>query len=261
MIKKVFLNKNLITILGIVVLIVILFFFYSKRVNDSINPITVPYAKEQIASGVQITKDMVGSTSVPPSMLSGDVIESVSDVVGKYTSADTFIPAGSLFYRRNVVEKESLPANIILDYPEGYVLYNLDVNVETTYGNSIYPGNYIDIYLKAQTKSFTGQEETKQSRVVLGKFIENVQVIAVKDASGRPVFQDLDQKRTPAIIVFAVPEEYYILLKKSEYLRTYSSELIPVPTNESLKNEPGDINISSQSLKDWINSVTVWTDM
>ena len=37
------------------------------------------------------------------------------------------------------------------------------------------------------------------------------------------------------MIVFAVPEEYYILLKKAEYLRTYDSTLIPVPTNEGLK--------------------------
>ena len=26
---------------------------------------------------------------------------------------------------------------------------NLSVNTESTYGNSVYPGNYIDIYLKA----------------------------------------------------------------------------------------------------------------
>ena len=261
MIKKILTNKNLVTVLAIIVLFVILFFYYSKRVNDSINPTIVPYAKVEIASGIQITKDMVGTTSVSPSMLRGDVIESQSDVVGKYSNADTIIPKGSLFYRRNVVEKEALPANIILDYKEGYVLYNMSVSVESTYGNSIYPGNYIDIYLKAQTKSLTGDNDASEKKVVLGKFIENVQVIAVKDSTGRPVFQELDEERTPAMIVFAVPEEYYVLLKKAEYLRTYKSELIPVPTNESLKNEPGDINISSESLKDWINSVTVWTDM
>ena len=60
------------------------------------------------------------------------------------------------------------------------------------------------------------------------------------------------------MIVFAVPEDYYILLKKASYLRTYDSTLIPVPTNESLKDNPGDLEISSTQLRDWINKVTVW---
>ena len=60
------------------------------------------------------------------------------------------------------------------------------------------------------------------------------------------------------MVIFAVPEEYYILLKKAEYLRTYESALIPVPTNESLKEEPGEIAIASDTLHQWINDVTVW---
>ena len=88
----------------------------------------------------------------------------------------------------------------------------------------------------------------------------NVKVLAVKDASGRAVFSNLDENRTPAMIVFAVPEESYILLKKAEFLRSYESTLIPVPTNESLKDEPGELEIASEQLKDWINKVTVWTE-
>ena len=162
--KKYINNKNIVSVLLLVVLIGILFFFYTRRVNDKINPITVPYAKVQIASGIQITDKMVGTTQIPPAMLTDDVYKVVSDVVGKYSNADTIIPAGSLFYHRNVVEKEELPANIILDIPEGYVLFNLAVDTATTYGNSIYPGNYIDIYLKARTKEIAGVT-TDQKRV------------------------------------------------------------------------------------------------
>ena len=62
------------------------------------------------------------------------------------------------------------------------------------------------------------------------------------------------------MIVFAVPEEHYLLLKKASYLQTYDSELVPVPTNESLKDEPGDLEISSTTLRDWINTVTYWDE-
>lgn len=259
--KKFLQNKNTVTVIGVVVAIIILYVAYNMRIQSAINPVNVPYAKVQIDPGVQITADMVGTRAVPPSMLEGKVITSAINVIDKYSSADTVIPEGSLFYERTVVEKEQLPANIILSYPKGYVLYNMSVNTSTTYGNSIYPGNYIDIYLKAVNKLAEGEEITADAdKIMLGKLLANIKVLAVKDSSGLPVFSNLDEQRTPAMIVFAVPEEYYILLKKAEYLRTYDSTLIPVPTNESLKDEPGDLEISSEQLKDWINKVTVWTE-
>ena len=260
-IKKFLQNKNTVTVLGVVAAIIILYVAYNMRVQSAINPINVPYAKEQISPGTQITSSMVGTRAVPPSMLEGDVITSHSAVIDKYASADTVIPAGSLFYSRTVVEKEQLPANIILSYPKGYVLYNMAVTTETTYGNSVYPGNYIDIYLKAVNKIAEGEEMTADAnKIMLGKLMSNVKVLAVKDSTGQAVFSNLDEQRTPAMIVFALPEDYYILLKKAEFLRTYDSTLIPVPTNESLKDEPGDLEISSESLKDWINKVTVWQE-
>lgn len=260
--KKFLQNKNTVTVIGVIAAIIILYVAYNMRVQAAINPIPVPYAKVQIDPGTQITADMVGIREVPPSMLEGGVITSQNSVIDKYSSADTVIPEGSLFYTRTVVEKEQLPANIILTYPKGYVLYNMSVTTATTYGNSIYPGNYIDIYLKAVNKLADGEEVTADAdKIMLGKLLANVKVLAVKDSSGQPVFSNLDEQRTPAMIVFALPEEYYILLKKAEYLRTYDSTLIPVPTNESLKDEPGDLEISSEQLKDWINKVTVWTEV
>ena len=95
-----------------------------------------------------------------------------------------------------------------------------------------------------------------------GKFLENVQVLAVKDSAGQAVFSNLDEQRTPAMIVFALPEEYYILLKKASYLSFgwYDSELVPVPTNESLQDEPDDLTMSSDSLREWIETVTYWDE-
>ncbi len=261
-IKKLLGNKNTVTVLGVVLAVVVLYISYNARVKAAINPISVPYAKETISPGTQITESMVGTMDIPPSMLKGDVIKNQADVIDKYSNADTVIPEGSLFYARNVVEKEQLPANIILDYPKGYVLYNMPVDTETTYGNSIYPGNYIDIYLKAVNKLSDEQiakGNKDADKIMYGKLIENVKVLAVKDSSGQPVFSNVDDSKTPAMIVFALPEDYYILLKKASYLRTYDSSLIPVPTNESLKDEPGQLEISSSELKDKINEWTVWT--
>lgn len=259
--KKFLQNKNTVTVIGVVLAIVVLYVAYTMRISSAINPISVPYALQQINAGTQITEAMVSTREVPPSMLDGDVIVNVSEIVDKYAAADTVIPEGSLFYKRAVVEKEQLPANIILDYPKGYVLYNLAVNTDSTYGNSVYPGNFIDIYLKAVNK-LNGREvlTEEDNRIMLGKLMSNIQVLAVKDSEGQPVFQNIDEKRTPAMVVFAVPEEYYILLKKAEFMQTYDTNLILVPTNESLKDEPSDLEISSEQLKNWINEHTVWNE-
>ena len=259
--KKALTNKNTVTVLGVILAVLIIYFGYNMRVKNAVNPVPVPYAIKTISPGTQITDDMIGIMEVPPAMLKGNVIRNKGEVVDKYSNDDSIIPEGSLFYSRSVVDKANLASGGILDYPKGYVLYNLAVDSESTYGNSVFPGNYIDIYLKAVNKIADGQAVTADAdKIMLGKLLQNVKVIAVKDSEGNPVFANLDEKRQPAMIIFALPEEYYILLKKAEYLRSYDSSLIPVPTNESLKEKQGKISVSSNDLKNWINNVTVWTD-
>lgn len=258
--KKFMQNKNTVTVVGVVLAILVLYVAYTMRVKSSINPISVPYAAEQIGAGTQITEGMISTRQVPPSMLEGDVITNVGEVVDKYAAADVVIPQGSLFYKRAVVEKEQLPANIILQYPKGYVLYNLAVSTESTYGNSVYPGNYIDIYLKAVNARVEGvQVSDHVDQIIFGKLVSNIEVLAVKDGSGKPVFQNIDEGRVPAMIVFAVPEDIYVLLKKAENMQSFDTSLVLVPTNESLKDEPSDLEVSSEELKNFINERTVWT--
>ena len=261
--KKFLQNKNTVTVLGVVLAIVVLYVAYTMRIKSSINPVTVPYATEKIGSGTQITKSMVSTREVPPSMLEGDVITNVSEIIDKYSAADTVIPEGSLFYKSAVVEKEQLPDNIILEYPKGYVLYNLSVDTNSTYGNSVYPGNYIDIYFKAVNKIDENSPDqlTKDAdKILLGKLMANIKVLAVRDSDGKAVFQNIDENRKPSMVIFAVPEEYYILLKKAEFMRSYDTSLILVPTNESLKDEPDSLEISSDTLKNWINTNTAYVE-
>jgi hypothetical protein len=257
--KKFLTNKNTVTVLGVILAILVLYIGYNWRVKQATNPISVPYALQEINPSTQITEDMVGEAQVPPSMIKGDIYRSKQSVIDKYSGADCLIPSGSLFYTRCVVEKDQLPDSIILDYPKGYVLYYMSVNMETTYSNSIYPGNYIDLYFKA-TYGSTDENDPNNGKVMVGKLLENVKVLAVRDSSGKNVFSNTNENAVPSQLIFAVPEEYYILLKKADYLRNYSTELSPVPTAESKKSNPGDLKLSSKDIKDFINNVTYWTD-
>ena len=261
-IKKFFTNKNTVTVVGVILAIVILYVGYNMRINQAITPVTVPYALEEINPRVQITEDMVGTMEIPRSMIdnNSDIITNIADVVDMYSQGDSVIPQGSLFYKRSVVSREQLPDSIILDYPKGYVLYNLSVDMSSTYSNSIYPGNYIDIYLKVQNAAENAEGVVADDRIMIGKLLENVKVLAVYDSNGNNVFANIEKKTVPAQIIFAVPEEYHILLRKASYLRAYESEIIPVPTAESLEDEPGDVNLSSEDLRNFINNVTAMTE-
>lgn len=258
-IKKFLANKNTVTVVGVLAAVVVLYMGYNYRVKKAITPINVPYAKVQIKPRTKITSDMIGTIQVPPSMLKGNPIVDVSRLVGRYVSADTIIPQGSLFYGNAVVSQSDLPDSIIYDYPEGWVLVNMSVTTTNTYGNKVFPGNYIDIYLKAVNRiDEENMTADTKDKIMVGKLLKNVKVIAVVDSNGNNVFEDMQDVKTPSQIIFAVPEEYHILLRKAMYLRTYEVTLIPVPTNESLKENPGEVSVSSDSLKEFINKVTIW---
>lgn len=247
-------SKNTVTVFGLLFAIMLIFVAYVWRVETEINPVLVPYAKVLIEPGQQITQDMVGMKQIPPSMLQpGKVLKDKNDIINKYASSDTVIPKGSIFYERTVVEKEEIPASIILNYNQGHVLYNLPVTNTSSYGNSIFPGNYVDIYLEARA----GADPVNPTSVRYEKLLKNVKVLAVKDELGTSVFSNLDSNKTAALIVFAVPEDMYKLLKKSEMLNGYTSKLIPVPTNEGEKDNPGSAEVASPTLKTWIEQQTI----
>ena len=263
-IKKVLTNKNTVTILGTILAIFVLYFGYNYRIEQKTHPTTVPYARVNIPARTMITSDMVGTVDVPLAMIQGTVITDESQVINHYVNSDTTIPEGSLFYTRSVVEKKDLRDSIIYDYPseKGYVSVNLSVTTETTYGNKMYPGNYIDIYIKAVNRIDEENLTTEtEDKIMVGKLLENVKILDVVDSNGDSVFADVENVKVPAQLIFAVPEEYHILLRKAMYLRTYDVTIIPVPTNESLKEEPGEVSISNEKLKDFINRVTEFTDV
>ena len=254
-IKRFLQNKNTVTIFGVILVVAILAFGYNYRVQKAINPIkNIPYAKETIQPRTKITDDMIGYTDVPPAMLKGDIIKSASLIIGKWSNYNTMIPAGSMFFEDSVVSATELPDSAFVNIPVGYTAFNLSVSTQSTYGNSIFPNNYIDLYFKALNED---------GKIIVGKLVENIKVLAVKDKSGRHVFENSDEERTPSIIIFAVPEDLHIMLRKAIYLsnvREISAELIPVPSTQSYSTEPGEIKMTSQYLKTFIDVSTGYID-
>ena len=242
-------NKNTVTILGVVVGIVVLYLGYNWRVGQAVTPVNIPYAKQEITSRTKITEDMVGTISVPKSLInsSDNLVTSNSEVVNKYVTYGAIIPINSLFYRELLVDKDKMPDSAFADIPDGYTVYSLSVDLHSTYGNSIFPDNYIDLYIKAM----------EDNKVIFGKMIESIKVLAVKDSEGRHVFETATETRTPSELLFAVPNNMYSLLMKAGYVTTGNIEIIPVPRNASYSANPGDTQVSSEYIQEFILNQSV----
>ena len=249
--KRFLKNKNTVTIMGVLVIVLILFFGYRYQIDKAVSPVSnIPVAAVEIQPRTLITEDMLDYISVAPIVLQSNVIKTKASIVGQYSNYNTLIPSGSLFYEGVVVDKEDLPDAAYVELEEDEVPYNFPVSISTTYGNSIYPTNYIDIYMKAINED---------GMLMVGKLMEDIEVLAVKDSAGRNVFENTSESRTPAYLIFGLSEEYNILLRKASYLSSYSVELFPVPNGAQADLEDATV-VSSETLQNFINANTVQND-
>ena len=91
---------------------------------------------------------------------------------------------------------------------------------------------------------------------MFGKFLDKIKILDVKDSSGRHVFENTSESRTPAYMLFALPEDMHLLFRKAIYLsNSYGVELILVPNTEELTQDEA-VTVTSKDIQDFINSKT-----
>lgn len=248
-IKRFLGNKNTVTIIGVLIGIVVLYVGYNYRIKVAIDPIHVPFASVEIPGNTLVTDDMVNMIKVSKNMVqtTPNLITAKSEVVGKYARYDTKIPSGSLFYNTQLMREADLPNSMIKDIPKGYTLFSLAVSLHSTYGNSIMPKDYIDLYIKYNTED---------GLIKFGKFIESIEVLAVKDSAGEHVFSSAKQGN-PSELLFAVKDSMYQLLEKSKFIRSGNIEIIPVPRNQEYTETPSGTLITSSEAEAFINAYAV----
>ena len=230
--KKFLKNKNTVTILGVLVCLVILYAGYTMRINAKTALVDVYYANQTIQPKTLITEEMVSKTSVPESFIRGTYYKKYSDIVGKYSNYNALIAEGSIFYSDLLIEEENLPDAIFYDVNEGEKVVSFPVTLESTYGNSIMPSNKVDIYVKLIDKN---------EKVVYGEFYEKIEILGVKDSSGNNVFENSEEKRTPAFVYFSLEEAKYLLFSSlqhiQEYFKEYEIEIVLVPNTVEYEAE------------------------
>lgn len=246
-VKRFFKNKNTVTILGVLVILGLLYWGYSSQVNGAVAPVSVPVASETIQPRTEITSQMISTIEVPSIALTENVYRNADAIVGKYSAVNTVIPAGSMFYYESVVDKKDLPDNAFVEVGDNKIPYLFPVDLESSFVNSIYPGNKIDIYMKAEDTS---------GKIMVGKLIADLEVVAVKDSNGKNVFENTEEERQAAYFIFGLDEEIHILIRKASYLESFGVELIPVPHGGTAVAD-GETRVSTEYLKNFINANTI----
>lgn len=253
--KRMLGNKNTVTIIGVLIGIAVILIGYNYRVNNAVKPVSVPYATAKILGKTEITSEMIGYIKVSQSFIdeTPTLIKNANQLIGKFVNYDTVIPEGALFYTSQIVEEDEIPDSAFSEIPAGYTIFSLSVNLHSTYGNSIMPGNYIDLYMKATDDN---------GLLIFGKFIESIKVLGVRDSSGNDVFVDSTATKSPSELLFAVPDDLFLLLSKAVNLGTNNITILPVPRNkayslEAAEKGEGATWVTSDQLQEMILSKSV----
>ncbi len=243
--KRFLSNKNTVTILAVLAGIIILWYFYNSRVEDAITTIKIPYAVERIDTGKKIESDNLEYKEITQSTTKdSDIVTNITELEDKYVCIGTSVPANGFFYKSQLCSHDEIQNTIFEDIPDGYTVYTLRVNNEMTYANSIMPGDYIDLYMSAVDDS---------GQIIWGPLIESIEVLAVRDSSGRDVFWD-SSAGDSAFLLFAVPEDYHNLLNIADLISSSQIKITPVPRSSSYTQSPGETKVGSDYLYQFIMS-------
>lgn len=245
--KKFISNKNTITIIGVVLCIIILYWGYNFRINQRVSLSKVPYANQTIQPRTKITSDMISFMNVPASFIKGSYYSSSDQINGKYAKSDVMIAEGSIFYTDLLTDSSTVSNSAFSSVKSNETVISYKVGMDSTYANSMMPGDIVNVYLKAKSDDGT---------IMFGKFISNITILDVKDGEGRHVFDDSADVRTPAYMMFALPEDMHLLFRKAIYLSdSYGVELILVPNTQELTKE-NTVYVSSKDIQNFINEKT-----
>ena len=244
-IRKIFLNRNTVTILAVIAGVIVLWFFYNMTLNNAINPIRVPVATREILATELITAEDIEYVEVNKSFLNNanNILTSSSQIINYYVNNGTSIPQGAMFYKNQVTTREEVSKTDFDNIPDGYTIYWLQVDNKSTYANSIYPGDKIDLWI-------TGNDPQTRT-IIYDEFINSIDVLEVKDSDGLNVFDDAEN-RTPAWLSFAVTDEmntYLRVLDRSNF------EIIPVPRNKMYTVEGKEVSYSNDNLTKLVESL------
>jgi len=254
--KKNVMSKELVTILGVIAIVAILYFTYNYQLNKNLELQTsIPIANGKILPGTRITSENIKYIEVPASTLNEiKAITNAQDIIDKYVNYDTMIPENSFFYSEILSATDTAPNSRFKDLLENDAAIMIDVDLQKTYGNSIMPGDVVDIYADATVPNKKGEIE-----YIAGPLVTGAKVLAVIDGSGNDVFANHENKLTPAYFIFTLDSDIIKLIRKAQKLSvsTYAMSLYPVIDGKSYKSDGTSTLVNESQITELIKQATI----
>ncbi|MCF6094503.1 Flp pilus assembly protein CpaB [Microaerobacter geothermalis] len=262
-----FTKRKIIAVIVALLVVGGIYQYNSLTLEEEMNPVTVVIARQDIPPHTEITESMLFQKLVPASTVPPNSIIDPDEIIGKWTVEGYGIAKNSYFYEGKILTKDEMPDAAVLKLEKNEKAFSLLVDLETSSGNSIIPGAYVDLYFA------TTQTESKKPLV--GRMFKRIRVTSVKDSKTQDVFSPQEytesKKKDPSkvatstnnpkalakLYTLAVTEEQLDYLNKAKML----GNIIPVATGTSfLKIEDQDNLEKQQAEKADNNSADEGTD-
>lgn len=237
--KKFLGNKNTVTLGAVIIGVLVLFFFYNYRVNNAISIMRIPYSKVDISPGDKIETDnkKVGEKVITTTALKdSDIITNLNDLTDKYICTGYSIPANGFFYKSQLCDKDQISNSVYENLPNGFTIYALKVDSNSTTANAIKPYDYIDLYA-------SGVDEL--NKVEYGPLFESIRVRAVRDSNNKDLYETGE---SPSLLLFEVSENQNVILSLAESNTRQRVKITPVLRNKDYTDKPGLVKIANMSL-------------
>lgn len=252
--KGILANKNTITILGVLVGVVAIYLVYNSQIQSTTDTITVYYLKQNVSANTQLTEDMLESVTVSSNLtkLDSNLVTNLAQIqtgTGDnrqfyYVNYDHSLSQGQLLSKNDLVSADEKLPSKSYDLKDDEKQFDLKVSLDLTQGNSIAPGNTIDLWV---------QGKNPDNEIIFTKFIENLRVIDVVDSNW--ITTAGSDSASPRYLITAVDEELWLLLKKSEMITGYSFKLVPVVKDKAYE-EGSKPSLANETIKNIIEANT-----
>lgn len=249
--KNIIANKNTITVLGVLIGVVAIYLVYNNQIQSTTTTISVYYVKQNVASNTQLTEDMLERVTVNSNLTKTykNLVTNLAQIQDSnrqfyYVNYDHSLSQGQLLSKDDLVAAADKLPSKSYDLKSGEKQFDLKVDLDLTQGNSIAPGNSIDLWVQGKNPS---------NEIIFTKFIENLKVIDVVDSKW--ITTAGNDSGSPRYLITAVNEEMWLLLKKSETINGYSFKLVPV-VNDKAYDESSEPKIVNETIKNIIEANT-----
>ncbi|MEG0077039.1 RcpC/CpaB family pilus assembly protein [Anaerorhabdus sp.] len=205
-------HKNIVSLFITIIFGILCIFSYQQTIDDISDLILIPVAAKSMGARTIITEDDIKLIEVPKCITLDSVYLSKEEVLGKYVKPYQSVSTNSLFYVDLLADKENMNDANLFSLQEGEVAISIDVDMKTSYANSILVGHMIDLYFLGKVNI---NDNSYTQAIVHGEIVKNARVIAVKDKEGNSIESNSTLESNVLVVALSKEDAHLVGVAKA----------------------------------------------